>query len=79
MTTALEACGNVQSGYYWRALVSSRLHVDIAHLDQPRDPTRVLVRGPAEDGGPYEPERIPGGLTRRVAVSDWEIWTACRR
>ena len=76
---ALEACGNVQSGYYWRALVSSRLHVDIAHLDQPRDPTQVLVRGPAEDGGPYEPERIPGGLTRRVAVPDWEIWTACRR
>jgi hypothetical protein len=75
---ALSACGNVQSGYYWRALVSARLHVDIAHLDLPRDPTRVLVRGPAEDGGPYEPERVPGGLTRRAAVPGWEIWTACR-
>ena len=75
---ALEACGNVQSGYYWRALVSSRLHVAIDHLDQPRDPTRVLVRAPAEEGGPYEPEQVPRGLTRRVALPDWEIWTACR-
>jgi hypothetical protein len=39
----------------------------------------VLVRGPAEEGGPYEPGRIPAGLTRRVALPDWEIWTACRR
>ena len=76
---ALERCGNVQSGYYWRALVSSRLHADIAHLDLPRDPTRVLVRAPAEDGGGYEPERIEPGLTRRVALPDWEIWTACPR
>jgi len=76
---ALERCGNVQSGYYWRALVSSRLHADIAQLDLPRDPTRVLVRGPAEDGGEYEPERIERGLTRRVALPDWEIWTACPR
>jgi hypothetical protein len=75
---ALEACGNVQSGYYWRALVSSRLHVAIASLDQPRDPTRVLVRAPAKEGGPYEPARVPRGLTRRVALPDWEIWTACR-
>jgi hypothetical protein len=69
----------VQSGYVWRALVSSRLHADIAHLDLPRDPTRVLVRAPAEDGGEYEPERIEPGLTRRVALPDWEIWTACPR
>jgi len=75
---ALEACGNVQSGYYWRALVSSRLDVDIASLDLPRDPTRVLVRGPAEEGGEYEPPRFQGGLTRRAALPDWEIWTACR-
>ena len=75
---ALEACGNVQSGYYWRALVSSRLDVGIAHLDLPRDPTRVLVRGPAEEGGEYEPQRFQGGLTRRAALPDWEIWTACR-
>ena len=71
-------CGNVQSGFYWRALVSSRLHADIASLDLPRDPTRVLVRAPAEEGGPYEPARVPRGLTRRVALPDWEIWTACR-
>ena len=58
---ALERCGNVQSGYYWRALVSSRLHADIAHLDLPRDPTRVLVRAPAEDGGPVEPARVQAG------------------
>jgi hypothetical protein len=76
---ALQACGNVQSGYYWRALVSSRLEVPIAFLDLPRDPTRVLVRAPAEDGGRYEPPRIQPGLTRRVALEDWEIWTACRR
>ena len=75
---SLSACGNVQSGYFWRALVSSRLHVDIAYLDLPRDPTRVLVRAPAQEGGPYEPPRIPAGLTRRVALPDWEIWTACR-
>ena len=74
---ALERCGNVQSGYYWRALVSSRLHADIAHLDLPRDPTRVLVRAPAEEGGPLEPARVEAGLTRRVALPDWEIWTAC--
>jgi hypothetical protein len=74
---ALERCGNVQSGYYWRALVASRLHVDIAFLDRPRDPTRVLVRGPAIDGGPYEPARFRTGLTKRAAVPDWEIWTAC--
>jgi hypothetical protein len=74
---ALERCGNVQSGYYWRALVASRLHVDIAFLDRPRDPTRVLVRGPAIEGGPYEPERFRTGLTKRAAAPDWEIWTAC--
>ena len=76
---ALTACGNVQSGNYWRALVSSRLDADIAVVTREKDPTRVLVRGPAEDGGPYEPDRVPAGLTRRVAVPDWEIWTACRR
>jgi hypothetical protein len=76
---ALNACGEVQSGNYWRALVSSRLDVDIAVVTREQDPTRVLIRGPAEDGGPYEPDRIPAGLTRRVAVPDWEIWTACRR
>jgi hypothetical protein len=76
---ALERCGNVQSGYYWRALVASRLHVPIAFLDLPRNPTRVLVRGPAREGEPYEPERFRAGLTRRAAVPDWEIWTACRR
>ena len=75
---ALERCGNVQSGYYWRALVASRLHVPIAFLDQPRDPTRVLVRGAPYEGEPYEPERFRPGLTRRAAVPDWEIWTACR-
>ena len=75
---ALEACGNVQSGFYWRALVSSRLHVGIDHLDLPRDPTRVLVRAPREEGGPYEPGRFQPGLTRRAALPDWEIWTACR-
>jgi hypothetical protein len=75
---ALQACGNVQSGHFWRALVSSRLDVDIDGLDRPRNPTRVLVRGPAEDGGAYEPARIEPGLTRRVALPDWEIWTACR-
>ena len=75
---ALEACGDVQSGNYWRALVSSRLDADIAVVARPRDGVRVLVRGPASDGGPYEPDRIPGGLTRRVALPDWEIWTACR-
>lgn len=77
-TAALERCGNVQSGYYWRALVSSRLHVPIDHLDLPRDPTRVLLRAPPFEGEPYEPERMPGGLQRRVALRDWEIWTACR-
>ena len=76
---ALEACGEVQSGNYWRALVSSRLDADIAVVARPRDGIRVLVRGPAEEGGPYEPGRIPAGLTRRVALPDWEIWTACRR
>ena len=76
---ALKACGDVQSGNYWRALVSSRLDTDIAVVARPRDGVRVLVRGPASDGGPYEPDRIPDGLTRRVAVPDWEIWTACRR
>jgi hypothetical protein len=75
---ALEACGDVQSGNYWRALVSSRLDADIAVVARPREDVRVLVRGPASDGGPYEPDRIPGGLTRRVALADWEIWTACR-
>ena len=59
---ALQRCGNVQSGYYWRALVSSRLDVDIAFLDRPRDPTRVLLRAPAEHGAPYEPERFGPGL-----------------
>jgi hypothetical protein len=73
----LERCGNVQSGYFWRALVSSRLHVDIALLDLPRDPTRVLVRAPAIEGEPYEPARVQPGLERRVALPDWEIWTAC--
>jgi len=75
---ALERCGNVQSGYFWRALVASRLNVDIAFLDQPRDPTRVLVRAPALEGEPYEPDRFRTGLTRRAALPDWEIWTACR-
>jgi hypothetical protein len=75
---ALQRCGNVQSGYFWRALVSSRLEVEIAYLDLPRDPTRVLLRAPPQEGGSYEPERIPSGLTRRVALPDWEIWTACR-
>src|SRR5215217_3752616 len=75
---ALEACGRVQSGYYWRALVASRLDADIATVHQPRESTRVLIRGPGEDGGPYQPARIPPGLTRRVALPDWEIWTACR-
>jgi hypothetical protein len=74
---ALERCGNVQSGYYWRALVASRLHVPIAFLDQPRDPTRVLVRAPPDAGEPYEPPRFRPGLTRRAAVPDWEIWVAC--
>jgi hypothetical protein len=74
---ALERCGKVQSGYYWRALVASRLHVPIAHLDLPRNPTRVLVRAPPQDGEPYEPERFRAGLTRRAALPDWEIWTAC--
>ena len=69
----------MQSGYYWRALVSSRLHADIAQLDLPRDPTRVLVRAPAEDGGPLRAgARSSAGLTRRAALPDWEIWTACR-
>jgi len=75
---ALEACGRVQSGYYWRALVASRLDADIATVHRPRESTRVLIRGPGEDGGPYQPARIPPGLTRRVALPDWEIWTACR-
>ena len=61
-----------------RALVASRLHVPIAFLDLPRNPTRVLVRGPAREGEPYEPERFRAGLIRRAAVPDWEIWTACR-
>jgi len=74
---ALERCGNVQSGYYWRALVASRLHVPIAFLDQPRDPTRVLVRAPPDEGEPYEPARFRPGLTRRAAVPDWEIWVSC--
>ena len=76
---ALEACGDVQSGNYWRALVSSRLDADIAVVARPREGVRVLVRGPSSDGGPYEPDRIPEGLARRVAVPDWEVWTACRR
>ncbi len=76
---ALEACGDVQSGNYWRALVSSRLDADIADVARPQNPTRVLLRAPAEDGGPYEPERVVPGLQRRAAVPDWEIWTACRR
>jgi hypothetical protein len=75
---ALEACGDLQSGNYWRALVSSRLGADIAVVARPRDGIHVLIRGPAEEGGPYEPEQIPTGLERRVALPDWEIWTACR-
>ena len=75
---ALQACGDVQSGNFARALVASRLDVPIAGLSRPRNPTRVLVRSPAQDGGAYEPAAIPPGLTRRVALADWEIWTACR-
>ncbi len=76
---ALDRCGEVQSGGYWRALVASRLDVGVAVVARPRAEVRVLVRGPAEDGGPYQPAGIPEGLTRRVALPDWEIWTACRR
>jgi hypothetical protein len=75
---ALEACGRVQSGYAARALVASRLDADIATVHLPRPGTRVLVRAPGEDGAPYQPAGIPPGLTRRVALPDWEIWTACR-
>jgi hypothetical protein len=75
---ALQACGPVQSGYASRALVASRLDADIATVHVPRPGVRVLVRAPGADGGAYQPERIPPGLTRRAAVPDWEIWTACR-
>ena len=73
----LARCGNVQSEYFWRALVSSRLGADIAYLDVPKDPTRVQVRATALIDGPLQPERIQPGLTRRAAVPGWEIWTAC--
>jgi hypothetical protein len=76
---ALKECGRVQSGNFWRALVASRLDADIAVVARPQPPPRVLVRGPAEDGGPYEPERVPPGLERRIELPDWEVWTACRR
>jgi len=75
---ALEACGRVQSGNYWRALVASRLDADIAVVARPQPRPRVLVRGPAEDSGAYEPAQVPPGLERRIELPDWEIWTACR-
>jgi hypothetical protein len=74
---ALERCGNVQSEYFWRALVSSRLRAEIAYLDKPKDPTRVQVRAPALADGPLQPEQVQPGLARRAAVPGWEIWTAC--
>ena len=75
---ALRACGRVQSGYAARALVASRLDAHIATVHLPHEATRVLIRAPGEDGGPYQPSSVPPGLTRRVALPDWEIWTTCR-
>ena len=74
---ALKRCGEVHSGYYWRALVASRLGVPLARIDFPANAPGVLLRSPPLEGAPLQPGRIPRGYERRDSAPGWELWATC--
>ena len=74
---ALKRCGQVHSGYYWRALVAHRLGVRLARIDMPTDAPGVLLRSPPLEGAPLQPGRIPRGYERRATEPGWELWGTC--
>jgi len=74
---ALERCGPVHSGYYWRALVAGRLGVRMAGIDDPPRGPGVLLRSPPLADAPLQPGRVPPGYERLASEPGWELWATC--